>query len=176
MLCLVTQSCLTLCDRTDYSLPSSSVHGLLSPGKSTGVCSHSLLQGIFLIQELDLFLLHWRRILYCWSHQGDPPEVMVCSYSEHPTFTVISHYTSSWALNPAHTAPFHIEAVNTILIGRHVVERKEIGCDSKIPTQGILEIVQLFCISKEVVEVKCICPWEKLHRTKHTYIYMYEDK
>ena len=36
LLCLVTQSCLTLCDPMDCSLPGSSVHGD-SPGKNTGV-------------------------------------------------------------------------------------------------------------------------------------------
>ena len=37
----------TLCNPTDSSSPSSSVHGLLSPGQNAGVASHSLLQGIF---------------------------------------------------------------------------------------------------------------------------------
>ena len=41
------QSCLTLCDPMDYSLPDSSVHGIFS-GKNTGVGCHFLLQGIFL--------------------------------------------------------------------------------------------------------------------------------
>ena len=36
VLCLVAQSCLTLCNARDWSLPSSSVHGD-SPGKNTGV-------------------------------------------------------------------------------------------------------------------------------------------
>ena len=36
MLCLIAQSCLTLCDPLDCSLPGSSVHGD-SPGKNTGV-------------------------------------------------------------------------------------------------------------------------------------------
>ena len=40
------QSCLTLCDPRDCSLPGSSVHGD-SPGKSTGVGYRGLLQGIF---------------------------------------------------------------------------------------------------------------------------------
>ena len=44
MPCLVTQSCLTLCDPTDCSSPGSSVHGD-SPGKDTGVGCHSLLWG-----------------------------------------------------------------------------------------------------------------------------------
>ena len=33
-----------------------------SPGKNTGVCSHSLLQGIFPAQRWDLGLLHCRHI------------------------------------------------------------------------------------------------------------------
>ena len=35
-----------------------------SPGKNTGVGSHSVLQGIFLIQGLNLGLMHCRLILY----------------------------------------------------------------------------------------------------------------
>ena len=61
----VTQSCLTL-----------RPHGLYSPwnspGKNTGVGSHSLLQGIFLTQGRKLGLLHCRQILYHPSHQGSP--------------------------------------------------------------------------------------------------------
>ena len=44
VLCLVTQSCLTLCDPMDSSPPGSSVHGD-SPCKNTGVGCHALLQG-----------------------------------------------------------------------------------------------------------------------------------
>ena len=40
------------------------------PGKNTGVGCHSLLQGIFLTQGLNLGLLRCREILYCLSHQG----------------------------------------------------------------------------------------------------------
>ena len=40
-LCLVAQSCSTLCDPMDYSPPGSSVHGD-SPGKNTGVSCHAL--------------------------------------------------------------------------------------------------------------------------------------
>ena len=66
--CLVSQSCLTLCDPTDCS---SSVHGDF-PGKNSGVGDHSLLQGIFPTQGSNLGLLHCRRILYQLSHQGSP--------------------------------------------------------------------------------------------------------
>ena len=40
-----------------------------SPGKNTGVHSHSLLQGIFPTQGLNPGLLHCRQILYHLSHQ-----------------------------------------------------------------------------------------------------------
>ena len=38
-----------------------------SPGKSTGVGCHFLLQGIFPTQGLNLGLLHYRQILYHWA-------------------------------------------------------------------------------------------------------------
>ena len=43
-----------------------------SPGQSTGVGSHSLLQGILPTQGLNPGLLHCGWILYCLSHQGSP--------------------------------------------------------------------------------------------------------
>ena len=41
-----------------------------SPGKNTGVGSHSFLQGIFPTQGSNLGLLYCGQILYCLSHQG----------------------------------------------------------------------------------------------------------
>ena len=41
-----------------------------SPGKNTGVSSHSLLQEIFPTQVWNPGLLHCMQILYCLSHQG----------------------------------------------------------------------------------------------------------
>ena len=43
-----------------------------SPGQNTGVGGHSLLQGIFPTQGLNLGLLHCRQIPYRLSHQGSP--------------------------------------------------------------------------------------------------------
>ena len=71
MLCLVAQSCLTLCDPMDCSPPGSPVHGY-SSGKNTGVDCHALLQGVFPTQGSSPGLPHCRRILYCLSHQGSP--------------------------------------------------------------------------------------------------------
>ena len=61
-MCLVAQSCLTLWDPMDCSLPGLSVHGD-SPGKNTGMDCHTLFQGIFPTQGLSPGLPHCRRIL-----------------------------------------------------------------------------------------------------------------
>ena len=70
-LCLVTQSCPTLCDPMDCNLPGSSVHGDC-PGRNTGVGCHALLQGIFPTQASNPGLPHWRHTLYRLIHQGSP--------------------------------------------------------------------------------------------------------
>ena len=69
VLCLVAQSCPTVCDPMDCSPPGSSVHGD-SPGKNTGVGGHALLQGIFPAQGSNSGLPRCRRILYHLSPQG----------------------------------------------------------------------------------------------------------
>ena len=71
VLCLVAQSCPTLCSPMDYSQPGSSVNED-SPGKNTGVGCHALLQGIFPTQESNPCLPPCRQILYHLSHQGSP--------------------------------------------------------------------------------------------------------
>ena len=58
----VAQSCSTLCDPVNYSLPGSSLHGILH-GKNTGVGCHFLLQGIFLTQGSSPGLPHCRQTL-----------------------------------------------------------------------------------------------------------------
>ena len=62
VLCLVTQSCLTLWDPLDYNLPGSSVHGD-SPGKNTRMGCHAFLQGIFQTQGPNPGLLHCRLVI-----------------------------------------------------------------------------------------------------------------
>ena len=71
VLCLVIQSCLTLCNPMDCSPSISSVHEN-SPSKYSGVSSLSPLQGIFPTQESNWGLLHCRQILYQLSSQGSP--------------------------------------------------------------------------------------------------------
>ena len=81
MLCLVTQSCLTLCNL---------MYCRDSPGKNTGGGCHALIQGIFLIQGSNSGLLNWKWILYHLSHHGKPFLVCVCAQSlSHVRFFVI---------------------------------------------------------------------------------------
>ena len=62
--CLVCNSCPTLLHPQELTR-------LFSPwdfpSKNTGVGSHFLLHGIFLIQRSNLCLLHWRQMLYHWA-------------------------------------------------------------------------------------------------------------
>ena len=65
----VTQSCPTLCDPTDCSLPGFSIHGIFQ-GKNTGVGCHFLLQRIFPTQGSNLGLPLCRQMLL----PSEPPE------------------------------------------------------------------------------------------------------
>ena len=80
VLCLVAQSCPTLCNPMDCSLPGSSVHGD-SPGKNTGVGCHALLQRIFPTQGSNPCHPHCWWILYHLSHQESPRILEWVAYS-----------------------------------------------------------------------------------------------
>ena len=69
-LCLVTQSCPTLCDPIDYSPPGSHTHGISQTRYRSGLTFPS--PGIFLIQGSNLHLLCCRQILYPLCRQGSP--------------------------------------------------------------------------------------------------------
>ena len=77
--CMRVCVCVCVCVRHSVMSNSLQTHGpeptwLLclwdSPGKTTGVDSHSLLQDIFPSQGLNPILPHCRQILYCLGHQG----------------------------------------------------------------------------------------------------------
>ena len=68
ILCLVTQLCLAFCDPLDYSLPSSSVHGIFQARILEWVATSSS-------RGLNWYLLcirHCRQIIYLLSYQGNP--------------------------------------------------------------------------------------------------------
>ena len=75
--CSVPKSCLTLCDQSHTRLPLDSQPTRLLcpwdfPGKNTGLGCHFLLQGIFPIQQSNLYLLHWQADSLPLSHLGSP--------------------------------------------------------------------------------------------------------
>ena len=81
--CLVTQSCLTLCDPLECSLPVSSVHGTFQARILE--CVAIFLLQIFPTQGLNphlLCLLHCRRILYRLNHQGYTNIIYNCQEME----------------------------------------------------------------------------------------------
>ena len=59
------QSCLTLLDPMNCNLPGSSVQEI--PWAEYWSGCHALVQGIFTTQGINVRLLHWRLILYCWA-------------------------------------------------------------------------------------------------------------
>ena len=83
---LLVQVCYLLCRVQLFATLWTVAHRLLcpwnSPGKNTGVSSHSLLQRIFLTQGLNPGLLHCRQIVYCLSHQGSPVSILTCSVAK----------------------------------------------------------------------------------------------
>ena len=105
VLCLVTQSCLSLCDPMDCNLPGSSVLGN-SPGKNTRMGCHALLQGIFPTQGSNPGLIS-RQILYHLSHQGSPRILEWVAYpfsrgtswprSQVKVSCIASRFFTSWA-------------------------------------------------------------------------------
>ena len=99
LLCLVAQSCPTLCDPSDCSPPSSSVHGD-SPGKNTGVGCHAVLQGIFPTQEWKAGLSYCRRILYHLSSVVSYCELIWAS-SQPDDFRVIGLLTQQLGCPPS---------------------------------------------------------------------------
>ena len=76
----VSESCPTLCNPMDCSLPGSLVHGILQVRKKTGVGSCSLLQGIFPTQGSNTHLPNCKWTLYCLSHQGSPRKLEWVAY------------------------------------------------------------------------------------------------
>ena len=97
---LVAQSCLYSPTLWTVALQAPLSTGFT--GKNTGVGSHSLLQGIFLIQGWNLGFLHCRQILYYLRHRvGDHIKmpVLLCWLGQS-----LRYFTSSW-LSSDVTAP-----------------------------------------------------------------------
>ena len=70
---LVAQSCPTLCNSVDCSLPGSSVLGIFQARILEWVAI-SFSKGIFPTQGLNVGLVHFRQIFYYLNHQGSGQE------------------------------------------------------------------------------------------------------
>ena len=84
------QSCLTLCNPVDYSLPGS-VCPWDSPGKNTGMGCHALPEGIFPTQvsiQCLLHLLHWQGDSLPLAPCGKPKQKAAMIYSCSPVTSV----------------------------------------------------------------------------------------
>ena len=95
-LCLVAQSCPSLCNPMDYSPPGTSVCGD-SPGKNTGVGCHAiLLLWIFPTQGSNTGLLHCRQILYHLIHQRSPNVILnnILMSGKHLLFKYLFYFLS----------------------------------------------------------------------------------
>ena len=83
-----------------------------SPGKNSEGDCHSLLQGIFLTQELIPGLPHCRQILYCLSHQGSPQTLCKILLVSRPFSGAALRYASALGINTEATwvcamSPWH---------------------------------------------------------------------
>ena len=100
---VISQLCLTLHDIMDCTRkPTRFLCSWDSPGKNTGVGSHSLLQRIFLTQGWNPGLLHCRWILYCLSHQGSPAKTLTVK-QKLPSFCLIGYLYFSRAIKSKST-------------------------------------------------------------------------
>ena len=118
VLCLVAQSCLTLCDPMDCSLPGFSVHGD-SLGKYIGVGCHTFLQGIFPTQGSNPGLPRCMWILYHLSHQGSPP-IWVLGFFLKKFFLVLSLQSPMCILQLQHSSISASHISKLLLLLSHV--------------------------------------------------------
>ena len=104
---VVTQLCLTFCHSMNCSPPDLCPWN--SPDKNTGVGSHSLLQGIFPTQGLNLCLLHCKQIHTIWatkeaqSYSYSTPKFMeTWIFKTHVSFTFHCPIFPALFLKPPH--------------------------------------------------------------------------
>ena len=130
---LVSQSCLTLCDPMDCSLPGSSIHGIF-PGKIIGVGCYFLLQEIFITQGLNP-CLHTSCTAggsLPLSHQGSSNSIeqnnnFACSAQYNMVFHIADRFSTIWATREVIRRHIAIDYVKCGLSGQN-----EIFCKCKI--------------------------------------------
>ena len=97
------QSCLTLCNAIDCSLPGSSVHGI-PQARVLERIAIPFSRGSSQPRESNLSLPHCRQIPYCLSHQGSPGmwEIIIywwlCPFNATAWMQVTEPWRICWAL------------------------------------------------------------------------------
>ena len=155
-MCLVTHSCLTLCDAMGCNPSGSSVHGDF-PGKNTEAGCHALLQGIFPTQGLKAGLPHCRQILHQLSYLGNPP--FTVSLQIPPTFSILpSAYGSPSDLFPSR---LHFSSLFLCL---------SFSASSSLPCQHLCQspLWSLhFCKAPDPCVEEVTCSWEFFSPKSH---------
>ena len=97
-MCLVAQSCLTLCNPMDCSLPGSSVHGD-SPGKNTGLGCHALLLGSSQSRNWTQASCIAGRFFTIWATRG--AQIWIYSQINTLNFTLLNYniFFCNWPLS-----------------------------------------------------------------------------
>ena len=105
---LVAQLCLTLCNPNYFSLPGSSVHGILQARILEAVAIH--FSGDLLDPGLNPGLLHCRQILYHLRHQGNPGYVLL--YTKYSIYCMYLCQLKNGTHHPALQGLFATEATD----------------------------------------------------------------
>ena len=98
VLCLISQSFLTLCDSMDCSPPGSSVPGIFQARILAWVAISSPRGSSWPRNQTRIsHLLHCRKILYPLSYQGSPNniEVIIDFIYRHCNFTKVTYYSNA---------------------------------------------------------------------------------
>ena len=146
-----------------------------SPGKNTGMSSHSLVQGIFLTQESNPGFLHCRQIFYCLSHQGSPKLlwnriqrswILNIPDPQHPSCYVLSHFSSVWLCDSEDCSPpgSSVQGILQAIILEWIAIPSPRG-SSRPRDQTCISYVSGICRRKPYICVVCIYI--------HIYIYIH---
>ena len=150
--CLVTQSCPTLCDLMDWSQPGFSLPGD-SSGKNTRVGGHALLQGILPTQGSNPHLPHYRQILFHLSHQGSP---RILEWVAYP-FSRASSWPRNWTGVSYIAGGFFTSwATREALIPEWVLKSKDLELFKALTTWSILHSI---IKQREASAVTVPCSW-----------------
>ena len=151
----VAQSCLTLCNSVDCSLPASSIHRILQARILEWVAisfSRDLPD-----QGSNLGLQHYRQTLYRLSHQGSPTDMLNADHSEvQGNVWCASLLTSKCCINPhfllkfwnlkLQRAKIQVSSPHQPQIGVHLTWEGEKWKGKRMPSASNIKISAKLCL------------------------------